>query len=148
MVGAGLPSGGDIFMNRGKAILVWFVALVLGGCAGRIIEDRMQAFIGQPASYVFEKLGASDAEDEVAGRKSYVWEARSSGSFLVPVMPRIRTVQGGDGTANFTFFVHEPHTYDHVCRFRIFVDTQDLVTAYDLEGDDGGCGAFANKLRR
>ena len=107
----------------------------------------MQAFIGQPASHVFEKLGVPDAEDEVAGRKFYVWETESSGSFYVP-MPRTGTVHDGNPTSSLTFFVHEFHTYHHACKFRLFVDKQDLVTGYDLEGDGGGCGVFANQLRR
>jgi len=134
-------------MSRRRAALVWFVALFLAGCAGRIIDDRMQAFIGQPASYVFEKLGVPDAEDEVAGTKFYVWETESSGSFFVPT-PRTGTVHDGNRTSNLTFFVKEFHSYHHVCKFRLFVDMQDLVTGYDLEGDGGGCGAFANQLRR
>ena len=107
----------------------------------------MQAFIGQPASYVFEKLGVPDAEDEIAGRKFYVWETESSGSFLVP-MPATETVRDGNRTSNLTYFVQELHDYHHVCKFRLFVDTQDLVTGYDLAGDGGGCGTFANRLRR
>ena len=107
----------------------------------------MQAFIGQPASYVVEKLGVPDAEDEVAGRKFYVWETESSGSFLVP-MPSTGIVHDGNRASNLAFFVHELHDYHHVCKFRLFVDMQDLITGYDLEGDGGGCGAFANQLRR
>ena len=107
----------------------------------------MQAFIGQPASYVFEKLGVPDTEDEVAGRKFYVWETESSGSFLVPV-PVTWTERDGTRTSNLTYFVQELHAYRHVCRFRLFVDRKDLVTGHDLEGDGGGCGTFANRLRR
>ena len=138
---------GNVIMNRRRAALVWFVALVLAGCAGRIIDDRMQAFIGQPASHVFEKLGAPDAEDEVVGRKFYVWETESLGSFLVPVSGT-GPVHDANRPSNLTFFVHEFHSYHHVCKFRLFVDMQDLVTGYDLEGDGGGCGTFANRLRR
>ena len=107
----------------------------------------MQAFIGQPASYVFEKLGVPDAEDEVAGRKFYVWETESSGSFFVP-KPGTGAVYEGDRMSSLSFLFHEFQTYHHVCKFRLFVDKQDLVTGYDLEGDGGGCGTFANQLRR
>lgn len=60
------------------------LALVLTGCAGEIIQEKMSPMIGRPASYVFAKLGLPDAEGEVAGRKFYIWGTQTTGSYTVP----------------------------------------------------------------
>ena len=112
------------------------LALLLAGCAGGIIEDKMQPMIGQPASQVFEKLGIPDAEDVVAGRRFYVWETESSGSILMP-QQNTGSVYTGYGTSTYTYATYVPVPYSHACKFRVFVDAKDLITTYDFEGDEG-----------
>ena len=123
------------------------LALLLTGCAAKIIEEKMQTMIGQPASQVFEKLGIPDAEDVVAGRKFYVWETEDSGSILLP-QQNTGFVYTGYGTSTYTYTTYVPMVYSHACKFRVFVDTRDLITTYDFEGDEGGCSTFASQLSK
>ena len=123
------------------------LALLLGGCAAEIIEEKMQPLIGQPASQVFEKLGIPDAENVVAGRRFYVWETQDSGSILLP-QQSTGTVYSGYGTSTYTYTTFVPMVYNHACKFRVFVDSKDRITTYDFGGDEGGCSSFASKLSR
>lgn len=123
------------------------LALLLAGCAAGIIEEKMQPMIGQPASHVFEKLGIPDAEDVVAGRRFYVWETEDSGSILLP-QQNTGSVYTAHGTSTYTYMTYVPMVYSHTCRFRVFVDANDLITTYDFDGNEGGCSTFATRLSR
>ena len=134
-------------MNCRKAAGTGILALLLAGCAGQVIQESMQPMIGRPAARVFEKLGFPDSEDTVAGRRFYAWATESSGSHLVPRF-NTGTIHGKDGTSTFSYTTFEERFYHHECRLRVFVDPQDRITAYDLDGNDGGCSAFARRLSR
>ena len=134
-------------MNWKTPAIAGTLALLLAGCAAGIIEEKMQPMIGEPASLVFEKLGIPDAEDEVAGRKFYVWATQNSGSILFP-QQNIGTVYPGYRTSTYTYTTFVPIAYNHVCRIRIFVDPTDRITTYDFEGNEGGCSTFATRLSR
>ena len=45
----------------------------LAGCAGQTIRDRLPTYTGQPANVLIAKLGFPSREDNIAGRKVYVW---------------------------------------------------------------------------
>ena len=137
----------DLSMNWKMRVIAGTLALFLAGCAAGIIEEKMEPMIGQPASNAFEKLGLLDAEGEVAGRKFYVWETRTSGSFSMPKQST-GTLFGGPGPSTFTLLTHEEVYYNHHCKMRIFVDSQDRIATYDFDGNEGGCSTFAKKLSR
>jgi len=106
-------------------ILKWLIGLVvcatvvsLAGCAGQTIQSRMQTYVGQPARALFDRLGFPTSDQVVAGQKVYVW---STSNFV-------------EGT-------------NYACKIRAIVDPQDIITSFDWEGNQGGCGFFASKLR-
>ena len=91
--------------------------LALSACAGDAIKERMKVFIGQPANAIFSKLGYPTRQDEVAGRKIYVWTS------------------GG---------MYRGTSYD--CTFRVNVDAQDIITGWDVQGNEAQCESFAQAL--
>jgi hypothetical protein len=97
--------------------LIILAALALSGCAGAKIKEQMPQYVGQPASALFAKLGYPTAEQTVAGSKVYIWSTTS----LV------------DGTS-------------YECKIRAIVDSRDIITSWDGEGNQGGCGRYASRL--
>ena len=110
-------------MNWRKIAGAGILVLFLAGCAGKIIKERMSSMFGSPAPNVFAKLGLPDAEGEVAGRKFYVWSTKN-------------------------YMNYGQQSYIYYCKLRVFVDSRDRITAYDVEGNEGGCGRFADGLSR
>ena len=134
-------------MNLGKIAKVGTLALVLAGCAGEIIQEKMLPMIGRPASYVFAKLGLPDAEGEVAGRKFYLWGTQTAGSYTVPLY-NTGSVYSPYGTSTYSYTTYQQHSYNYFCKIRVFVDSKDRITTYDFDGNEGGCATFAKQLSR
>ena len=133
-------------MSCKYATLVAMLALLLTGCAGRVIDTEMRYMIGRPASEVFLRLGLPDAEGRVAGLKYYVWETRSTGSHLVPQY-HTGTIRGEDGTSTIRYTTMQEQLFSMECTFRVFVDPNERVTTWDSRGNDG-CSHIAGRLRR
>ena len=134
-------------MNWGKVAKAGTLVLFLTGCAGEIIQEKMQPMIGRPASYIFAKLGLPDAEDVVAGRKFYVWGTQTAGSYTLPQY-NTGTIYSPYGTSTYGYTTYQQHSYNYFCKIRVFVDSQDRITTYDFDGNEGGCATFANQLSR
>jgi hypothetical protein len=97
--------------------LIILTALALSGCAGAKIKEQMPQYVGQPASALFAKLGYPTSEQTVAGSKVYIWT----------------TTQLIEGTS-------------HDCKIRAIVDSREIITSWDGEGNERGCGRFASRL--
>ena len=135
-------------MHWGKVAKAGILALLLVGCAGEIIQEKMQLMIGGPASDVFAKLGLPDAEGEVVGRKFYVWGTQTTGSYTVPQYNTGTIYSPYGGTSTYSYTTYQQHSYNYLCKIRVFVDSQDRVTTFDFEGNEGGCSTFAQQLSR
>lgn len=134
-------------MNWRKIAGAGILALFLAGCTGKIIQEKMSTMLGGPASRVFAKLGLPDAEGEVAGRKFYVWGTQAAGSYILPKY-NTGTIYNPYGMSTYNYMTYQQHSYNYYCKIRVFVDSQDRITAYDLKGNEGGCGRFADQLSR
>ncbi len=77
-----------LLMNGIRTTSVALVVIFFTGCGGyfypsQIIGKEMDDRVGLPISVVFDRLGIPDSEDEVAGRKFYVWNNELSGVNIV-----------------------------------------------------------------
>jgi hypothetical protein len=97
--------------------LIILAALALSGCSGAMIKERMTPYVGHPASLLFAKLGYPTAEQTVAGNKVYIW---SSTRFV-------------EGTS-------------HQCTIRAIVDGSEVITSWDVDGNERGCQQYAFRL--
>jgi hypothetical protein len=93
--------------------------LALSACAGRMIDDKMKGYLGQPASALITKLGYPTRQDEIAGKKIYVW--------AVTGMYR--------GTS-------------HDCTIRAILNPDDTISSYDFGGNEAACESYAMLLNR
>ena len=136
-----------IAMSCRHAIWAAALALLVAGCAGRVIDTEMQYMIGRPASEVFLRLGIPDDEGRVAGLKYYVWKTQSTGTHVVP-QHNTGTIHGADGTSTIRYTTLHHQIYNLECTFRVFVDPNERVTTWDFKGTDGGCPQIAQRLLR
>jgi hypothetical protein len=97
--------------------LIILAALALSGCSTGKIKEQMPQYVGQPASALFAKLGYPTSEQTVAGSKVYIWTT----THLV------------DGT-------------NYGCKIRAIVDSREIITSWDGEGNQGGCAHYASRL--
>ena len=93
-------------------------AIGLTGCAGQTINDKMPSYLGHPTSALIGKLGFPTRQDTVAGKKVYVW---TTSNFV-------------DGT-------------NYSCTIRAIINEQDIVSTWDLQGNEAGCEGYASRLR-
>ena len=102
-----------------RIVAILALALCLGSCATQTIKEKLNLYSGQPASVIIARLGYPTSEQTVAGAKGYIW---STNRFI-------------EGTSIG-------------CKIRVMVDAQEIVTAWDFEGSESGCAAYASMLRR
>lgn len=136
-------------MVSGRLIAACILVLLTTGCAGEIIQKKMADMIGQPAELLFVKLGLPEVESRVAGRKFYAWDTQASSSYSVP-QQQTGIIYGpyGQSTQTYSYITYRQQHYLYYCKLRVFVDARDHVVTYDFEGNEGGCGTFADRLNR
>lgn len=111
--------------------------LTISACSFDIIDKNLSPMIGSQVDVAISRLGYPDAESSVAGKKFYVWEAQTSGSYSVPSVSYV-------GNTPITTFSTNFYNYD--CRIRIFVNESETITHYDFKGNEGGCSYLASRL--
>jgi hypothetical protein len=82
-----------------------------------MIKEKMKPNVGQPASALIAKLGYPTREEQVAGHKAFAW---SSGQVV-------------EGTS-------------YSCTLRAILDAQDVISAWDFQGNERGCEQYAMRL--
>lgn len=100
-----------------RACIPVLLATLLTGCAGDTIKKSMASLVGQHVTVAVDKLGFPTSEQVIAGSKVYIW----STSFMI------------QGTS-------------HSCKIRAIVDAKEIITTWDFEGNERGCGAYAVAL--
>jgi hypothetical protein len=92
-------------------------AIVLSGCTAYVLKEKLKPYQGQSASALIAKLGFPTGEEQIAGKKVYVWSI----SNLV------------EGTTQF-------------CTIRAILGDQDVIASVDYTGNENGCKMYALKL--
>jgi hypothetical protein len=132
-----------------------FAAFALTGCLdpSQTLTERQPNYIGKDASVLFSSMGMPQQEGSVAGSKFYVWTYQNSGSLTLPQY-NTGTFSGSTygtygaynttGTVGYTTYTTT--NYDYSCVLRAFVDNKNRVTAFDIDGNIGGCDPLVNRL--
>ena len=110
-------------MFRDRRFIPFLAAagLALSACshAVDIIQEKLKPYMGQPVSALFGRLGYPTRQDQIAGRKVYIWAT--------------------GGTTEGT---------SYSCTIRVFVDAQDIIVSQDESGSWHGCGGYVQALNR
>lgn len=114
---------------------------------GPIIETGMQKLYGQPIkNTLFFNFNYPTAEGTIAGKKFYVWSTAST-----YYSPGITTTTGyattGSQSFNYAQTTYGAGSYYNTsCTLRVFVDREERITNYDIQGNNGACKIFAAEL--
>ncbi|WEX79376.1 hypothetical protein PYH37_006266 (plasmid) [Sinorhizobium numidicum] len=119
---------------------------VASGCT--TMEDArpaMQGLKGQPVQAAFAKLGYPDEEQNIAGRKIYVWHTSSSGTYMVPTTNTATTYVNGQAiysTVEGTLM----QSYEDSCKLRLIASRGGIIEEWDWH-DNNGCERYAAQLK-
>lgn len=102
---------------RLRVCLAMAVCVAFSACAGQMIKDKLPAYVGQPINALIAKLGFPTRQDTIAGQTVYVW---TTGGMV-------------EGTS-------------FGCTIRAIVDTQNVITRWDFQGNERGCANYASML--
>jgi hypothetical protein len=110
----------------GKAALI-IVSLLLAACATQQLTNGLQKAMGMPIDVLVADWGYPREEREIMGHKFYIW-SNNGGVVAVPVYG------GGAYAASL------------VCTVQVGVDDNKIITSYQLNGNNGGCAAYADRI--
>ena len=131
-------------MNR-SIVAASFSLALLSGCAAENIAKGLNPLMGQPIDAVYNKLGYPDGETTVVGRHTYVWSNQSAG--VVPFYTP-STTTGFVGSVPFSATTGGVSMlpFQSSCQIRVFVNGQDIITGWDLKGNQDGCAPYARRF--
>ena len=132
------------------------LAFCVSGCLNprATLNEKSPNYIGQSSELLFKSMGIPNSEGEVAGRKFYLWSYQNSGSFTLPQYNTANTsgsfnsYGGGFGTYSGTtgYTTYSTTNYNYQCVIRAFVDKNNIVTEFDMDGNIGGCNPLVNRM--
>tara|TARA_A100001015_G_scaffold229718_1_gene259802 strand:+ start:2533 stop:2958 length:426 start_codon:yes stop_codon:yes gene_type:complete len=136
---------------------ILLIALVtLQGCLNPrdTLNEKSPSYIGQPAEILFNQMGLPNSEGEVAGRRYYLWSYQNSGSLTLPQYNTANssgsynTYGGGYGTYSGTtgYTTYQTTNYNYQCVIRAFVNRNDIITKFDMDGNVGGCNPLVRRM--
>jgi hypothetical protein len=98
-------------------LVCFLLCVMLSGCAGLTFKQKLKPLVGQPANAMIAKLGFPDRQDQIAGKKVYVWAVSGA----------------SEGT-----------TYS--CTIRAILGDGDIIENIDWGGNEGACENYSDKL--
>ena len=126
-----------------KLFALGLLCLFIAGCdynAWNVIEEETSFLKGQHIDMAINKLGYPESEGHVVGEKYYKWEVER----VVSDGGSISSYNNPYGYTSFLYIPPEKH--DHNCNIRIFVDNNDIIQNYDLDGSHAACEIIARRL--
>ena len=138
-----------------KFVVSCCVAFGLSGCLnpGDTLNERQPNYIGKDANVLFGAMGMPQQEGRVAGAKFYTWTYQNSGSLTLPQY-NTATYSGNTygtygstntmGTVGYT--TYQTTNYNYNCVLRAFVDRNNKITKFDMDGNIGGCNPLVNRM--
>lgn len=110
-----------------KTITAVLAALLLVGCATAQLNTGLKNLMGAPVSTLVSAWGYPENEREIMGHKIYIW-SNDGGVMAVPLYG------GGAFAARLN------------CTVQVSVDSHDVITSYQWNGNNGGCANFARRI--
>ncbi len=123
----------------------------LSACAFDTLDKGLPRLQGQHIDTAINYLGLPDAEQNIAGRKVYIWGHQNSGSYVRPITtPTSYTAYGpyGTYTARGTNTSYVTESYNYNCTIKLVVNKKEIIQSSEYEGNEGGCEHFADNISK
>jgi len=119
----------------GSALLFLFIA----ACSTfSSIDEGVASLRGQNINSLINIIGLPSAEQNIAGRKIFVWDTSQtvSTTTAVPIY----------NPSGFNSYVYAPSSAEYVCTIKVVVDENDIIQSHELEGNIGGCQRWSRRI--
>tara|TARA_B100001142_G_C13975796_1_gene516725 strand:+ start:136 stop:549 length:414 start_codon:yes stop_codon:yes gene_type:complete len=135
-----------------KIVLLLSTILFLPSCFATFTElqNGLDKHQGLSLNTLIDRIGFPTAQQNIAGRKLYVWDTSNTVTMSMPTTSNTSgTVTSGtsSGTYSGSSTIWVPTTYNYNCRITIEVDDQDKIISNYWEGNRGGCERYAKALQ-
>ena len=144
-------------MNRFfLTISLFFSFIFLTGCSTfEDIDKGLSNLYGQHIDSLIAKIGYPNKQNEVAGRKLYVWDSSQTVSYSMPVtnynsgsVNAYGTYGSAYGTYSGTSTSWVPQVANYFCTITVEVDSSETIVAAQYGGNIGGCERYAAAFRK
>ena len=110
-------------------LAIGLLCLFITGCdynynSGKNKEMDTLYLEGNTVDHIISRLGLPEEQDVIMGKKYYKWEVEKT-----------------------SYSIWTDSTVYYKCRLIIFVDNEDIIKGYDLDGNQGACKLIVNGLR-
>jgi hypothetical protein len=136
-------------------IAIITASLALSGCTTfEDIDNGLSNLHGQHIDALVAKIGYPLSQNEVAGRKLYIWDSRKTFSYSLPVT----TYNSGNvntygaygntyGTYSGSTTSYVPQVTTYYCTITVEVNAYETIVAAQYNGNIGGCEPYAKAFR-
>jgi len=137
-------------------ISLFFSFIFLTGCyTFEDIDKGLSNLYGQHIDSLIAKIGYPNKQNEVAGRKLYVWDSSQTVSYSMPVtnynsgsVNAYGTYGSAYGTYSGTSTSWVPQVANYFCTITVEVDSSETIVAAQYGGNIGGCERYAAAFRK
>lgn len=129
-----------------RSIVALACALTLSGCMSfSVLDAEMPKYQGRHIDTLVSKLGLPNAEQQIMGRKVYIWTTSMQ---HVSIDPVISTTTGYIGTRpiSMTSTSYQASSSQLSCTIRVFVDNMNVINGSDYNGNNGACFTYSKRL--
>ena len=144
-------------MSRFSLTISLFLSFIfLTGCSTfEDIDKGLSNLYGQHIDSLIAKIGYPNKQNEVAGRKLYVWDSSQTVSYSMPVtnynsgsVNAYGTYGSAYGTYSGTSTSWVPQVANYFCTITVEVDSSETIVAAQYGGNIGGCERYAAAFRK
>lgn len=102
------------------------------------IDEGVSSLRGQNINSLISIIGLPSAEQNIAGRKIYVWDTSQTVSTTTAVPTY--------NPSGFSTYAYVPSSAQYVCTIKVVVDENDIIQSHELEGNIGGCERWSRRI--
>ena len=116
------------------------------------IDKGLASYYGQHINSLISKIGYPNAQNNIAGRKLYIWDSRQTVSYSMPMTSynsgTVNTFSGGYGSYTGTTTNWVPMVANYFCTITVEVNSSETIIASQFNGNIGGCERYARAFKR
>lgn len=128
-----------------KILTITLIA-ILPSCVMSNIDEGLTALTGKPISTAVQVLGYPDQERRFQNDKIYIWSTSFQGTYTTPETATTTGYIGGTPVYGTTTY-NTTQTANYSCLIKIITGTNGLIKNWEYNGNPGGCGSYASRLK-
>lgn len=125
-----------------KATLAILLVLLFTACGYNTNKDYLETFQYGHIDNVVDCIGLPDAEQTIMGKKVYIWSTNFNQSFPITTYGQTTTNIGINAYTSNTSVISQNLS----CKLKIIVNSKDIITDYEWDGNIGGCRKYDEPL--